>query len=70
MGFFDQAKMLSSLMKNMDPSQMKDLMEQAKQSQKMMEDMVRKIVKEELDKVLIEYAKKDWVEKNFKNKND
>lgn len=70
MGFFDQAKLLSNLIKNMDPSQMKELMEQAKQSQKMMEEMVRRIVKEELDKVLSGYAKKDWVEENFKKKNE
>ncbi|GBD34009.1 hypothetical protein HRbin34_00317 [bacterium HR34] len=70
MGFFDQAKLLSNLIKNMDPSQMKELMEQAKQSQKMMEEIVRRIVKEELDKVLSVYAKKDWVEENFKKKNE
>lgn len=37
-------------MKNIDPSQMKDLMEQAKESQKMLEEQIRKIVAEEIEK--------------------
>jgi len=50
MGMFDQFKAASEMMKNMSPDQISKLMDQAKESQKMMEDMVRKIVVEELDK--------------------
>ena len=48
MGFFDQAKLAANMMKNMDPSQMKELMEQAKESQKMLDEQIRKIVHEEI----------------------
>ena len=37
-------------MKNMDPSQMKELMEQAKESQNMLEEQIRRIVQEEIQK--------------------
>ncbi len=50
MGIFDQAKMAASLMKNMDPSQMKEMMAQAQQAQKMMEEQIRRIVEEEIVK--------------------
>ena len=48
MGFFDQAKLAANMMKNMDPSQMKELMEQAKEHQKMMDEQIRRLVKEEI----------------------
>ena len=48
MGLFDQAKLAANMMKNMDPSQMKELVEQAKESQKMLDGQIRKIVQEEI----------------------
>jgi len=36
------------MMKNMSPEQMKDLMKQAEASKKMMEDMVRQIIADEV----------------------
>jgi len=48
MGIFDQMKMAGDMMKNMDPSQMKELVAQAKESQKMLEDQIKKIVNEEI----------------------
>ncbi len=50
MGMFDQLKVAGEMMKNMGPDQMKQLMEQAKETQKMLEDTVRKIVDEEIRK--------------------
>ena len=50
MGLFDQFKMASDMMKNMSPYQIKELMEQAKESQKMMSDQIQKIVDEEIKK--------------------
>jgi len=50
MGILDQAKLAANLMKNMNPSQMKELMEQAKESQKMMEEQIRRVVDEEIKK--------------------
>ncbi len=44
MGIFDQIKAAQDMMKNMSPDQIKEMMEQAKQSQKMLEDMVQKSV--------------------------
>ena len=44
MGIFDQIKAAQDMMKNMSPDQIKEMMEQAKQSQKMLEDMVQKAV--------------------------
>lgn len=38
------------MMKRMDPSQLKDLMKQAEGSKKAIEDMVRSVVKEEIQK--------------------
>lgn len=40
MGFFDQMKMAQDMMKNMSPEQMQKLMEQAKESQKMLKEQV------------------------------
>lgn len=48
MGLFDQMKMASEMMKNMSPEQIKELMEQAKESQQMMTDQIRKIMDEEI----------------------
>ena len=50
MGFFDQAKLAANMMKNMDPSQMKELMEQARESQKMLDEQIRRVVAEEIKK--------------------
>lgn len=48
MGIFDQFKMASSMLKNMSPDQIQNLMEQAKESQKMLEDQIKKVVDEEI----------------------
>jgi len=47
---FDQFKMMSEMMKGMDPSQVRELMKQAEGSKKAIEDMVRSVVKEEIQK--------------------
>lgn len=47
---FDQMKMASEMMKNMDPAQLKELMEQAQKSQGAIADNIRKIVDEEIAK--------------------
>ena len=43
MGFLDQAKMAAQMMKDMDPSKMKDMMDQAN-------EQIRKVVQEEIKK--------------------
>ncbi len=48
MSFLDQFKMASEMMKNMKPEELSKMMEQAKESKKMMEEMVKKIVAEEI----------------------
>lgn len=50
MGLFDQTRIAANLMKNMSPSQMKELMEQARESQNMMEQQISRIVQEEIQK--------------------
>jgi hypothetical protein len=50
MGMFDQFKMASEMMKNMNPDQLNDLMKQAGNMKKEMEDVVRKVVDEEIKK--------------------
>lgn len=50
MGFFDQMKMAQEMMKNMTPDQIRDLMEQAKVQKQAMEETVRKLVAEEIQK--------------------
>lgn len=50
MGMFDQFKMVADMMKGMSPEQIKQMMEQAKNSQKMIEDQIRKVVDEEIKK--------------------
>ena len=44
MGMFDQMKAAGGMLKGMDPGQIKDLMSQAKESQKMMNDHIDKAV--------------------------
>lgn len=44
MGVFDQFKAAQEMMKNMSPDQLQKMMEQAKESQKMLEDMIKKSV--------------------------
>jgi len=48
MGIFDQFKMASSMFKNMSPDQIQELMAQAKDSQKLLEEQIRKVVDEEI----------------------
>lgn len=48
MSFLDQFKIASEMMKNMKPEELSKMMEQAKESKRMMEDMVRKVVAEEI----------------------
>ena len=48
MGIFDQFKMAQNMMKNMSPDEMKQMMEQAKESQKMLADQIKKVVDEEI----------------------
>lgn len=50
MGFFDDAKLAADLMKNMNPSEMKELMTRAKENRKLLEDEVKKIIDEEIKK--------------------
>ena len=50
MGIFDQFKMASDMMKNMSPEQIKDLMKQAEESKRMLEETVRKTLEEEIRK--------------------
>lgn len=50
MGMFDQFKMASEMMKNMSPDQINELVKQAGSVQKQMEDVVRKVVDEEIKK--------------------
>lgn len=66
MGMFDQFKMASDVMKNMSPDQISQLMKQAQDSKKMMEDMVRKLVEEEISRRGL--ATRAEVESMLKNK--
>ena len=50
MGMFDQFKIVADMMKGMSPEQIKQLMEQAKNSQQMIDDQIRKVVDEEIKK--------------------
>ena len=47
---FDQFKMAADMMKGMSPDQIKQLMEQAKNSQKVLEDQIKRVVDEEIKK--------------------
>lgn len=48
MGIFDQMKMAKEMMKNMSPDEIKNLMSQAGEYKQQMEDVVRKVVDEEI----------------------
>ncbi|MDE2097228.1 MAG: hypothetical protein KGL39_08285 [Patescibacteria group bacterium] len=48
MGMFDQFKAAQNMMKNMSPDQIKELMEQAKESQAMLNKEIKKVVEEEI----------------------
>ena len=48
MGMIEQMKMAQSMMKNMSPEEIKQMMEQAKESQKMLEQQIKKVVEEEI----------------------
>lgn len=50
MGFFNQFKMASDMLKGMSPEQIQQMMDQAKESQKMLDEQIRKIVDEEIKK--------------------
>ena len=50
MGMFDQMKMAQQMMKNMSPGEIKEMMEQAKESQKMLGDQIAKIVEQEIER--------------------
>ena len=50
MNMFKNIKAAREMMKDMDPDQMQDLMNQAGNYQVEMEEMIRRIVREELDK--------------------
>jgi BMFP domain-containing protein YqiC len=50
MGMFDQFKAASEMMKGMSPDQLQQLMKQAQDSKKMLEDTVRQLVEAELKK--------------------
>lgn len=47
---FDQMKMAQQMMKNMSPGEIKEMMEQAKESQKMLHDQIAKIVEQEIER--------------------
>ncbi len=46
MGIFDQLKNAREAMKNMSPDEIRRMMEQAKETQKMLDDMIEKKVRE------------------------
>jgi len=48
MGMFDQLKGAGDLMKNLSPQQISELMKQIGESKKMIEEMVKKIIAEEI----------------------
>lgn len=50
MGIFDQMKAAQDMMKNMSPDELRNVMKQAEESRKMLQDMVRKTVEEEIQK--------------------
>lgn len=50
MGMFDQLKAASDLMKNMNPDDLAKLMKQAEESKKLLEDTVRKVLGEEIER--------------------
>ena len=46
MGIFNQLKSAHEAMKNMNPDEIRQMMEQAKETQKMLDDMIDKKVRE------------------------
>lgn len=50
MGMMDQMKMAQQMMKNMSPGEIKEMMEQAKESQKMLNDQITKAVESEIER--------------------
>jgi sialic acid synthase SpsE len=50
MGIFDQMKAAQEMMKNMSPDDLRNMMKQAEDSKKMLEEMVKKAVEEEIAK--------------------
>jgi BMFP domain-containing protein YqiC len=50
MGIFDQMKAAQNMMKNMSPDELRSMMKQAEESKKMLEEMVKKTVEEEINK--------------------
>jgi Xaa-Pro aminopeptidase len=50
MGFFDNMKAAQQMVAGKSPAEIKEMIEQAKAAQSAMEDMIRKIVQEELKK--------------------
>jgi sialic acid synthase SpsE len=50
MGIFDQMKAAQNMMKNMSPDELRSMMKQAEESKKMLEEMVKKTVDEEIKK--------------------
>lgn len=48
MGIFDQVKLFGNLMKNMDPSQMKDVLSQAQEMKKMLDEQIKQGIEEEI----------------------
>ena len=50
MGIFDQMKAAQNMMKNMSPDELRDMMKQAEESKRMIEDIVKKAVEEEIQR--------------------
>lgn len=50
MGFFDNVKAAQDMVKGKSPAEIKEMIEQAKQAQAAMDEMIRKIVVDELKK--------------------
>ncbi|MFH1188433.1 MAG: hypothetical protein V1652_01140 [bacterium] len=50
MGILNQFKGAADMMKNMDPQQMREMMAQAKEAQKMLDAQIKKAVEEEIKK--------------------
>ena len=58
---FDNLKMARDMMKDMSPEQIQELMESAKGQQKMLEDTIKKVVDQEIERRGL--VSKDEVEK-------
>ncbi len=50
MGIFDQLKSAGEAMKNMNPGDLCKMVEQAKETQKILEDLIKRVVDEEIIK--------------------